>query len=179
MRLADSWIRAFVRHFVRRKAWDASLEDQDDIVQESFKAVWCTVRREDLQLRSTFRSYVVGTAAHCCINWVRRRIKEKFLDELDPDVPLPDPAPNPEQRLEREEQCLEHEGEVRALMEAIGRLGPLCQEVIRLIKFEGVTSKEAAHRLGIRSDDTVRWRLADCVRRLRELVSPSSPTTVS
>lgn len=157
----ESWVRAFVRH----KAWGASLDDQDDIVQKSLLGVWRAVRRDDLRLRGPFRSYVVGVTAHACLDWYRRQRREGVFEPLEADAALSDPAPGPAESLAREAR-------IRALANAVARLNPLCQEVLRLRFFtdEPLTSEEMALRLGIRSAATVRWRVADCVRRLREMM---------
>lgn len=166
----ESWVRAFVRY----KAWGASAADQDDIVQKCLLGVWRAVRRDDLRLRGAFRSYVLGVAAHCCLDWFRRQRQEGLLAPLEDDTAAPDPALDPA-------EALQSEARVRALTEAIGRLGPLHQEVLRLRFFaeERLTSEEVARRLGFRSAATVRWRLADCIRRLREMMDEGPPATGS
>jgi RNA polymerase sigma-70 factor (ECF subfamily) len=157
----ESWVRAFVRY----KAWGASLDDQDDIVQMCLLGVWRAIQRDDLRIRGAFCPYVLGVAAHCCLDWLRRQRRERLLEPLEDDAALPDPAADPAERMENERR-------VRALTDAIERLNPLCQEVLRLRFFaeERLTSEEVGQRLGIRSAATVRWRLADCIRRLRETI---------
>ncbi len=134
-----------------------SQTEAEDVVQESFLALWRQADRLDPE--KGLRSYLLSIVHHRAIDRIRRRGRRPET-ELDLDLPLPsndeDPADTAVRNSERET--------VRAALVALS----LDQRrTVEMVYFQGLTMSEAAERLGIPTG-TVKSRLRLALGRLRQ-----------
>ena len=120
-----------------------------DVVQESI--VKALARADTLRKPELLKSWFCRILLNESMNHYRRLRRLAPLEELpEPSAPAPDPA----ERLD--------------LYDAIGRLGPKEQAVIRLRFFQDMKLEEIALATGTNLN-TVKSRLYKSLRRLREL----------
>ena len=126
-----------VRAYLLRAGGDAGRVD--DILQETFAAVWRKAGLYDSR-RATAAAWIFAIARNRRIDAFRRERRPEF----DPEDPAfrPDPPPDGEQRM----AALQRAEAVRA---ALSALSDEQREVLRLSFYEGETYPEIAMRLGI------------------------------
>jgi RNA polymerase sigma-70 factor (ECF subfamily) len=139
-----------------------SQTEAEDVVQESFLALWRQADRLDPE--KGLRSYLLSIVHRRAIDRLRHRGRRPE-SELDPDLPLPsheeDPADTVVRNTERET--------VRA---ALVTLSDDQRRTVEMVYFRGLTMNEAAERLRI-PVGTVKSRLRLALGHLRqELESP-------
>lgn len=137
-----------------------SIQDVDDVVQESYVRVW---KRQLLRPLTCARSFLYTVARNLAIDMLRR-------EAISPVEKVPDLAslkvaagqPNPD-----EAACTNDELDL--LLEAIEALPPRCREVVVLRKLHGLSPSEIACRLGV-SEGTVHLHCAKGVQRCEEFL---------
>jgi RNA polymerase sigma-70 factor (ECF subfamily) len=131
--------------------------EAEDVVQESFMALWRQAER--LDAAKGLRSYLLSIVHHRAIDRIRQRGRRPEA-ELDNDLPLPsgeeDPADTAVRNDERET--------VRA---ALVTLSNEQRRTVEMVYFQGMTMSEAAERLAI-PIGTVKSRLRLALGRLRQ-----------
>jgi RNA polymerase sigma-70 factor (ECF subfamily) len=134
-----------------------SQTEAEDVVQESFLALWRQAERLDPE--KGVRSYLLSIVHHRAIDRVRHRGRRPEL-ELDLDLPIAsgdeDPADTAVRNSERET--------VRAALVA---LSTEQRRTVEMVYFQGMTMNEAAERQGIPAG-TVKSRLRLALGRLRQ-----------
>jgi len=138
--------------------YGASPEDAADI----FQSVCLELFSELPRLRKTgaFRSWLMTVTAHRAFHWKRkvRRLAEDELTALAAETIGVDPSPDLIEQLEREQ----------ILREAVARLPPRCQEMIRLLFFQQpqLSYREVAERLGL-ATGSIGFIRGRCLKRLQ------------
>jgi RNA polymerase sigma-70 factor (ECF subfamily) len=134
-----------------------SQTEAEDVVQESFLALWRQAERLDPE--KGLRSYLLSIVHHRAIDRLRSRGRRPEA-ELDLDMPIAsddeDPADTVVRNAERET--------VRAALVA---LSPDQRRTVELVYFKGMTMTETAQRLSI-PVGTVKSRLRLALGRLRQ-----------
>lgn len=142
--------------FVRSKIDDRSAVD--DIVQETWAAV--VVQRGRLQIRTTFRHYLVGIAAHKVFKYLRLRLGAR-------EVELP--SMSIEQLAPSLGGVVDAKGQQKLLVAGLRSL-PLEQQIIlELYVWEEMPTKEIAELLGL-SITQVKHRIREGKARLDRFV---------
>lgn len=152
-RQVDRWTREILLY----RRLNLAKEDVDDIVQEVVVGVWQAAARPGFRLRHGLRAFVRTVTLARAIDRVRRlrvRRAEPIADTL------PDAGPGPA-------EAVETEGERARLHRALEALDQKCREVIRLHYFEGWPYARIAVREQ-RSEGTMRARMFECIRKLRQ-----------
>lgn len=140
----------------------ASQSEAEDVVQESFLALWRQAERIDPE--KGLRSYLLSIVHNRCIDQIRRRVRRPET-ELDLDAPIAATGDGPEQAA-----ITQLEGEaVRAAMDA---LSPDQRETVELVYFGGCTINETANRMKVPLG-TVKSRLRLAMGRLRQELGTS------
>jgi RNA polymerase sigma-70 factor (ECF subfamily) len=144
-----------------RGAFPSIRQEVDDVVQESYLRVW---RRNAAKPIRSVKAFLFKATRHVAIDLLREksRMSLESLSDLH-EIHVLDDAPNAADALTVREK-------LSFLADAVAALPPRCYEVILLRKFEGLSQKEAADRLGI-SERTVeshtRLALQHCDKYLR------------
>ena len=135
----------------------ANKEECEDIVQETFIAVWNS--KKDLLPEDEFAAYMTSSVKNNCITFIRkRRLDTVSID----DVILP---PNMLQSDDVEKEWQNHKNNV--LDEALSELPAKCKEVFLMNKIRGLRYREIAIVAGI-SEKTVENHMGKAIKILRE-----------
>lgn len=118
--------------------WLGSASLAADVAQDT----WVRLRVKDhLPPVSSPRTYFIQTARHVAIDRLRRE-SWKIGTEVPVPPDLPADLPEPPLLLDRQQR-------LARLERAITTLPPRCREVFLLHKFDGLTQREIALKLGI------------------------------
>jgi RNA polymerase sigma factor (sigma-70 family) len=135
-----------------------SREDAADV----FQAVSMELFSELSRLRnvSSLRSWLITVASRQALH-SKKRLQlrdQREGSDLLPDAGPPDPSPSFIEGLEREQ----------SVREAVNRLNPRCQELVRLLFFEqpAIPYKDVAARLGL-STGSIGFIRGRCLERLK------------
>lgn len=134
--------------------------DVDDLVQETYARL---LRANVAGQVSDVRPYLFATARNAAIDHVRHRqvVNTESLGNIE-ELHVIEDAPHAAEALSRDQ-------EVAILHEAIAALPTRCREILLLRRFEGLSHKDIAARLGI-SPKTVDAQLCLAVFRCRQFL---------
>lgn len=133
-----------------------SLQDQDDVVQESFSRMLRAQAKGD-GIRHA-RAFFFSTAHNVAVDLFRRRARNEHVEMTElHELPVLEEAPGVGDLLDERQR---HE----TLAEALASLPERCREVVQLRFQENLSYKEIAERLGV-TTDTVKVQLGRGVRR--------------
>lgn len=134
-----------------------SESEAEDVVQESFLALWRQAER--LNPSQGVRSYLLSIVHNRAIDRMRRRTRrpEAVLDET---APFPDPDDDPSVQVANAAE----RAEVRAAMSV---LSAEQRQTVELVYFGGLTIAETAERMKV-PDGTVKSRLRLALGHLRQ-----------
>jgi RNA polymerase sigma-70 factor (ECF subfamily) len=144
---------------VRFKGYRIPPHEREDVVHQALISVWRSAGREGFSLHTGLRAFVRKVTLARCIDWMRR---SRATAELPASLPDPRPAPD---------ETLAQEREAERVVQALRRLDPSCQEIIRLHFFEELPYVQIAARMG-RAEATMRVRMFHCMKELRRLLAP-------
>jgi RNA polymerase sigma-70 factor (ECF subfamily) len=135
-----------------------SLNDVDDVVQESFVRL---LRVQETGPVANPRAFLFISARNYAVNQLRSLRLEcrDTTAEVDATTPLGDTVGIPE--------SLAHSEDLRLLVEAIRSLPERCRDVVTLRKIYGLSQKEVAAQLGI-SENTVEVQSGIGLRKCSE-----------
>jgi RNA polymerase sigma factor (sigma-70 family) len=140
--------------------YGAGPEDAADIFQSVCLALFTELPR--LRDPAAFRSWLITVTAHQAFHWkqkTRRRGEEPFSAEED--TLATDPSPDLVEQVEQEQ----------VLREAIGRLPPRCQELIRLLFYvqPQMSYRDVAKALGV-ATGSIGFIRGRCLTRLLRML---------
>ncbi len=154
---AHAQVRRWAWEIVYFKPYHIPRDEHDDIVQQAVVHVWRAVSREGFELQIDLRALVRSVTMARCVDWIRRR-----RPSAEVDTEMPDLGPSAYDRLlEKDERA--------QIRWAVTELDEGCRRVIRLHFFEDLPYAEIAEREG-RAEGTMRWRVFQCLKRLREVI---------
>jgi RNA polymerase sigma-70 factor (ECF subfamily) len=131
------------------------LQDQDDIVQESYSRV---LRAQQNGPIKHARAFFFSTAHNAAIDLFRRKARHEHVAVTDlRELPVLEEAPGVGEIMDERQR---HE----TLAEALASLPERCREVVRLRFQENLSYKEIAGRLGV-TTDCVKVHLGRGIRR--------------
>jgi RNA polymerase sigma-70 factor (ECF subfamily) len=143
------WLRAHVRSL--------SAADIDDVIQESYARLWpaefATIASPRAYFYRVVRNLVHELARHA------RVVPMELMGEIDALGVISD-EPGPERRLSARQ-------ELDRLKSIVAELPPQCRKAFELRKFEGLSQRAIAARMGV-SESTVEKHLAKALARLLE-----------
>jgi RNA polymerase sigma-70 factor (ECF subfamily) len=133
----------------------------EEIALEVFEIVW--EKRETLQIRVTFRSFLFAAAKNRAISHYRREHRAIFTSlEMGDTVAIEDST----------SQHFMEENELHALIEtAINKLPEKSRQIYLMARNENLSHKEIAARLGI-TPKTVENHVGIALHKLRESLRP-------
>jgi RNA polymerase sigma-70 factor (ECF subfamily) len=131
--------------------------DAEDVVQESFLALWKQAGRIDAQ--KGLRSYLLTIVHHKAVDRLRQRGRRAEV-ALELDAPIPASAPEPAEVVSRQ-------SEADAVRDALKDLPQDQRSAIELTYFVGLTIREVAERSSLPLG-TVKSRLRLALGHLRQ-----------
>jgi len=136
----------------------SSLTDHDDVIQETYVRLLRARARGPI---ASARGLLFATARNAARDLLRRRAVARVVPiaENDADCVF-DEAPGVTETVSRRQ-------EADLLAAAIAELPPRCREILVLRKFENLSHREIAQRLGI-SEHTVEAQLTKALHRCEE-----------
>jgi RNA polymerase sigma factor (sigma-70 family) len=138
--------------------YGASPEDAADIFQSVCLELFSALPR--LRKRAAFRSWLMTVTAHRSFHWKRRvrRLAEDELTALAEEQFAMELSPDVIEQVEREQ----------ILREAVARLPPRCQEMIRLLFYQQppMSYRDMAGRLGL-ATGSIGFIRGRCLKRLQ------------
>ncbi len=139
-----------------------SREEAMDITQETFMKAWQAMPRwrPDAQ----FGTWLLQIARNGTLDVLRRGNVVAF-EPLDDELPIADPAPTPEQRVDARRR-------VASLDAALRALAPEHREVLLLREVEDLSYAEIAQAFGV-AEGTVKSRIARARAALLAVFAPA------
>ena len=147
-------------NFVHVYLHDQSLSEE--IVQDIFVYFW--ENREKLQIKSSVRSFLFSASKFKSLNLLRdTKTQKRIIEEIG----------KVKSQLPPEEEGLHLDTDEfkKILNAAVDQLAPKCREIFLLSKFEELSNKEIAEKLGI-SVKTVESQMTIALKKLREYLLP-------
>lgn len=132
-----------------------------DLAQELFVDLWN--KRESLDIHTSLRAYLRRAAVNKALNYIKAN-RRMLLDETDDWGHLPDTSTQDTYKREQQETLED------ALHTAISTLPEKCRIVFNLSRFEQLSHKEIAEKLGI-SVKTIENQITKAMKMLRDAMS--------
>ncbi len=138
--------------------------DVEEVIQETYARIWAV----DPQRIVTVRAYLFVTARHVVSEAVRRSriVRIDAMADIE-QLNLVGDDIGAERRLGARE-------EVERLHRALTKLPPKCRQAFELKKFEELSQREIARRMGI-AESTVEKHLAKALRLVLEEMKEPAP----
>jgi RNA polymerase sigma-70 factor (ECF subfamily) len=146
--------RYYVRlyHFAGRFLKD--IQAAENIVQDLFVVLW--TERENLQIKSTVKSYLYTSVKNRSFNYLKRQ--QRLISDEEEPVQMKSLIPNPEENyLQKEWQT--------AVYQAIDHLPDRCREIYLMKRYDNLKYHEIADILNI-SVNTVKTQMKRALQSL-------------
>ncbi len=177
---ADAWDELFERFypvagkFVFQLSPHLSLEDVDEICQESFLAVVRNI--QNFQGNSSFQTWLYRIAGNKTRDFIeKQRAAKRGGGEIPISLQAENPATgltiDPPANLPGPDTSLMNAERMSMMHAALERLDQPCREVIELKYFGDLSYDEIAHELNL-NPKTVSSRLSKCLDKLEEIAKP-------
>jgi RNA polymerase sigma-70 factor (ECF subfamily) len=155
---------ADVRRWLARKIRGLPNCDLDEIVQESYARLWAAGERI-----VNARAYLFVTARHVVGEVLRRSrvVSIETMADIDA-LNIEDGQGSPERRVSGRE-------EVERMRSVLAMLPPKCRQAFELRKFEELSQKEIAARMGV-AESTVEKHLVKALRLIMNLMKDAGLT---
>jgi len=157
-----------LRSWLHRRLGALGNNDIDDLVQEAFARIWAT----DFATVRNARAYLYATVRHLLAEYARRSriVPIELLGEIDA-LNLISGEPGPERQVSARQELVR----LRAIVAA---LPPQCRRVFELRKFEGLSYREIATKMGL-SEKTVENHLGRALARIADSLAGAAPEAES
>ena len=155
-----------LEQLVWRVCWHytGNREAAEDCGQEAMIRIWRNLA--NYRGECALESWVYRIAANCCMDWLRKKKRDKSVS-MEPmqeqGFDPADPSPGTEEQVVAKD-------ERQRLREAIARLPDDQREALILTQLEKIPYEEVAQSLGI-SEGTVKSRVNRAKARLKEILS--------
>lgn len=141
------------------------LHDQalsEEIVQDIFVYFW--ENKEKLQINTSVKSFLFSASKFKSLNLLRdTKTQKRIIEKIGKTEPLI--------TSEEEDSYLDTVEFKKILDAAVDQLAPKCREIFLLSKFEDLSNREIAEKLGI-SVKTVENQMTIALKKLREYLLP-------
>ena len=155
-----------LEQLVWRVCWHytGNREAAEDCGQEAMIRVWRNLA--DYRGECALESWVYRIAANCCMDWLRKKKRDKSVSM----EPMREQGFDPADTSPGTEEQAVAKDEKQRLREAIAQLPDDQREALILTQLEKIPYEEAARSLGI-SEGTVKSRVNRVKARLKEILS--------
>lgn len=162
----DRRFRGILTRWVLNNSGSAT--DAEDLFTETLLAIFDRIKRPDpLILTRPFSAYMMGIARNKWMETLRKRKKElrvrndqaqQYMDEIDESI---------EEEIVRTE---ESEERFQQMENTFVQLSDLCQQLIQLIFYRGLSTEEIVEKLQFNSENTYYVRKKKCLDRWQTLL---------
>ena len=154
-----------LRGWLRRRLRSFGDNDIDDVVQEAFARIWGA----DFATIRNGRAYLYATVRHLVAEYARRSriVPIELLGEIE-SLNLISEEPEPERRLSARQ-------ELDRLRMIVAALPVQCRRVFELRKFEGLSHRDVARRMGL-SEKTIENHLTRALARISAALAAVDPS---
>jgi RNA polymerase sigma factor (sigma-70 family) len=165
------WIAAHIlpheselRGWLRRRLGSFGDNDVDDLVQEAYSRIWTA----DFATIRNGRAYLYTTVRHLLAEYARRSriVPIELLGEIDA-LNISSGEPGPDRQVGARQ-------ELERLRSIVVALPTQCRRVFELRKFEGLSHREVAQRMGL-SEKTVENHLTRALARIALVLAATVP----
>ncbi len=155
-----------LEQLVWRVCWHytGNREAAEDCGQEAMVRIWRSL--ESYRGECALESWVYRIAANCCMDWLRKKKRDRSVSV----EPLREQGFDPADDAPGTEEQVVQKDERHRLREAIRQLPDDQREALILTQLEKVPYEEAARALGV-SEGTVKSRVNRAKARLKEILS--------
>ena len=155
-----------LEQLVWRVCWHytGNREAAEDCGQEAMIRIWRNLA--NYRGECALESWVYRIAANCCMDWLRKKKRDRSVSV----EPLREQGFDPADDAPGTEEQVVQKDERRRLREAIRQLPDDQREALILTQLEKVPYEEAARALGV-SEGTVKSRVNRAKARLKEILS--------
>jgi RNA polymerase sigma factor (sigma-70 family) len=166
------WIAAHIlpyegelRGWLRPRLGALNANDVDDLVQEAFARIWAA----DFTAIRDGRAYLYATVRHLLAEYARRSriVQIELLGEID-SLNIISEEPGPDRRVGARQ-------ELDRLRVIVAGLPVQCRRAFELCKFEGVSHRDIAQRMGLR-EKTIENHLTRALARISEALASGRPS---
>lgn len=158
MKQIDDMVRYAIK-FVRRT------DVASDIVQEAFVKLWEV--RDRILVTVSIKAYLYKIIYNLSLNYIEQlKVRTQHHESMYSELM------EMEVDYYKEEKSLLQEERMDLLRKMLRELPKGCYEVIDLSRFQGLKTKEIAHKLDV-PVRTIETRIYRCISKLKELVSLS------
>ena len=155
-----------LEQLVWRVCWHytGNREATEDCGQETMIRIWRNLG--NYRGECALESWVYRIAANCCMDWLRKKKRDRSVSV----EPLREQGFDPADTAPGTEEQVVQEDERRRLREAIAELPEDQREALILTQLEKISYEETARRLGV-EEGTVKSRVNRAKARLKEMLS--------
>ena len=155
-----------LEQLVWRVCWHytGNREAAEDCGQEAMIRIWRNLA--NYRGECALESWVYRIAANCCMDWLRKKKRDKSVSM----EPMQEQGFDPADTSPGTEEQVVAKDERQRLREAIARLPDDQREALILTQLEKIPYEEVAQSLGI-SEGTVKSRVNRAKARLKEILS--------
>ena len=155
-----------LEQLVWRVCWHytGNREAAEDCGQEAMIRIWRNLA--NYRGECALESWVYRIAANCCMDWLRKKKRDKSV----PMEPLQEQGFDPADPSPGTEEQVVQRDERQRLREAIAQLPDDQREALIMTQLEKVSYEEAAKLLGV-SEGTIKSRVNRAKARLKEILS--------
>ena len=155
-----------LEQLVWRVCWHytGNREATEDCGQETMIRIWRNLG--NYRGECALESWVYRIATNCCMDWLRKKKRDKSVSV----EPLREQGFDPADTAPGTEEQVVQEDERRRLREAIAELPEDQREALILTQLEKISYEETARRLGV-EEGTVKSRVNRAKARLKEMLS--------
>ena len=136
-------------------------EVSEEIALDIFTFIW--EKREQIEIKTSFKAFLIGTAKHKAISQYRKEQKAVFKELGLVELNLPDPDANAKH--------LESAELFNLIQKAIDDLPEKSRQIYRMAWEENLSQKDIAEQLGL-SRKTVENHIGIALRKLRDSLRP-------
>ena len=114
-----------------------------EMASDALQDAWLRLEsREDIGTVRNMGAYLMRMAINIAVDYHRSNSPLLTAEEIDPLVDLPDPMPGPAETAEAR-------SELNALIEAMKLMPQRRQQILLMVRCEGLPQQEVANRLGV------------------------------
>lgn len=147
-----------IRFLVQNNSGSAA--EADDVFQDGILVLLDKLRRGDLQLTASLKTYFYSICRNIWLKRLRQRGKTTLIDFENPV----EVAEEPQQDSEQGEQSLVQ------LRQCLETIGDACRRILERFYYFKMSMEDIAAELGYTNADTVKTQKYKCILRMRKMM---------